>query len=109
MEKMEKLVEQLLQNPNFDKTPGLHAILMDTYAAHDRLDEALQQFQIVKDLEKDEFELDEIKIVRLAGLLVKNGKVDDAVKLLQGLFCNVLEVDEFIIAVNDEIYRNAKR
>lgn len=93
---MEKLMEQLMQNPNFEKTPGMHAILMDTYAANDRLDEALQQFQIVKDLEKDQFELDEVKIVRLAGLLVKNGKIDDAVKLLEGSFCNVTELDEYI-------------
>lgn len=91
MEKMEKLVDELLQSPNFEKTPGFHAILMDTYAAHDRLDEALQQFQIVKNLEKDSFELDEVKIVRLAGLLVKSGKVDDAVKLLEGLFCTIIE------------------
>ncbi|XP_050307850.1 leucine-rich PPR motif-containing protein, mitochondrial isoform X2 [Anthonomus grandis grandis] len=83
LEKLENLIENLKGNPNFELGPGIHAILLDTYAYHGHLDKALEQLEIVKKLEGDKFELDEDKVVRLAGLMVKQDKFEDAIKLLE--------------------------
>lgn len=84
LEKMEALIEKLKESSNFEITSGIHAIIMDTNAACGHLEKALEELDVIKKMEGDEFELDESKIVRLAGLLVKNGKLDDAIKLLEG-------------------------
>ncbi|XP_066146551.1 leucine-rich PPR motif-containing protein, mitochondrial [Euwallacea fornicatus] len=83
LEKMLELLEQIKQIPNFVVTAGIHAILMDTYAAHNQLDKALEHFNSIKEIEKDQFQIDESKLVRLAGLFVKNGKIEEAIKILE--------------------------
>lgn len=81
---MEALLENLKENSNFEFTSGIHAIIMDTNAACGRLEKALEELDTIKKMEGDKFQLDESKIIRLAGLLVKNEKLDDAIKLLKG-------------------------
>ncbi|KAL1506626.1 hypothetical protein ABEB36_005952 [Hypothenemus hampei] len=83
LEKMEALIEQLKNSTNFELTAGIHAILMDTYAAHDNLEKALEQFEVVKQKETEEFNIDESKIIRIAGLMIKQGKLEEAIKFLE--------------------------
>lgn len=86
LEKMEALLKQFQANEAFEIKSGIHASLMDTYAFHDQLDKALEHWELVKQMEDHEFQIDESKIVRVAGLMVKNGKVEEAIKLLEGKF-----------------------
>uniref|UniRef100_A0AAR5PUS4 Pentacotripeptide-repeat region of PRORP domain-containing protein n=1 Tax=Dendroctonus ponderosae TaxID=77166 RepID=A0AAR5PUS4_DENPD len=83
LEKMEALLEQFKVAESFEIKSGIHASLMDAYAFHDQLEKALEQLELVKQLEGDKLAIDESKIVRVAGLMVKNGKIEDAIKMLE--------------------------
>ncbi|CAG9765541.1 unnamed protein product [Ceutorhynchus assimilis] len=88
LEKMKTLLAKLQNIPAFDFGSGIHAILMDTLAQHGHLEEAMEEFNKVKELEKDSFKLDESKCVRLAGLMAKNGQIERAIQFLEESPCD---------------------
>lgn len=81
LEKTEKILEELQTDSGFVFTIGLYAQMMDLYAHHDKLDKALYYYEKIKETQKD-FALNETKIVRLANVLIKSGRFDDCIKIL---------------------------
>lgn len=83
LEKTEALLADLEKDEDFNYTPGFYAQLIDLYAYHDRLDKALFYLNKLKELQNDNFELGESKILRLAQLFVKNNQLEDALKIIE--------------------------
>lgn len=80
LEKMENLLKDL-EKDNFVCTAGVYAQLLDTYAYHDKLEEAMNHFN--KICENGWMnELDQSKVIRLVTLLIKNDKFDEALDIL---------------------------
>ncbi|XP_030763676.1 leucine-rich PPR motif-containing protein, mitochondrial [Sitophilus oryzae] len=83
LEGIEKLFEDLKKDPKFEGTAGIYAQLLDAYASNNKLDKALEQLDLIKKIEGENFQLDESKIVRLAAVLVDNGQFENAIRLLE--------------------------
>lgn len=81
LEKMEALLKDL-EKDNFVYTVGVYAQLLDLYAYHERLEEAMTYFNKIAEFDKD-FPLDDGKIMRLVSLHVKNGQLDSALSILE--------------------------
>nr|CAI5864449.1 unnamed protein product [Callosobruchus analis] len=83
LNKSEQLLEELRQSPDFVFTKGMYAQLLDLYAYHDKLEKALEYYELLKKEEGDKFALDALKIVRLAHVLVKNGRFEEGINILE--------------------------
>ncbi|XP_068906051.1 leucine-rich PPR motif-containing protein, mitochondrial [Tenebrio molitor] len=83
LEKTEKLLEELESN-GFVYTAGIYAQLADLYAHHDNLEKSLHYYNKLKEVqEKDDFKMDESKILSVAHLLVRSGKFEEAITLIE--------------------------
>lgn len=81
LEKTEKLIEKLKQE-GYTLTNGVYALLMELYASNNKSDEAFKIYNQIKSEDK-EFELDDIKMIKLIQALVNNDKTDEAIKFLE--------------------------
>ncbi|XP_063242318.1 leucine-rich PPR motif-containing protein, mitochondrial [Bacillus rossius redtenbacheri] len=82
LEKADKLFEELKQS-DFVFTSAIYSMLVDLYVYHEDLERALGILKLMKEKEPDAT-LSDMKVVKLATLMVKNDKVEDALALLQG-------------------------
>lgn len=82
LEKMEKLLEDLTRG-DFVFTNGIHAQLIDVYSYHNKLDKALENYEKLKEMEENNFSLDETKIIRLAQLLIKTERFEEGIQILE--------------------------
>ncbi|EFA01919.1 leucine-rich PPR motif-containing protein, mitochondrial [Tribolium castaneum] len=82
LEKTESLLAEL-EKTDFVYSAGIYAQLSDLYAHHDKLDKAMEYYNKLKELEGNEFKMDETKIVSIAHLLVRNGKFDQAIEIIE--------------------------
>lgn len=82
LEKTEALLEEL-EKKDFTYTPGIYAQLVDLYAHHDNVEKALLNYNKLKELENDNFKMDESKILSIVHVLVKNGKLEQALEILE--------------------------
>ncbi|XP_060530325.1 leucine-rich PPR motif-containing protein, mitochondrial [Cylas formicarius] len=82
LEKMEYLLEDL-KKQDFVINSGIYAQMLDIYAYKGMLEQALEQYEKLKQMAVDQFVLDEGKVINLAHLLARNGRFDDAIKLLE--------------------------
>ncbi|XP_069704273.1 leucine-rich PPR motif-containing protein, mitochondrial [Periplaneta americana] len=80
LEKIEQIVKEL-EADNFIFTSGIYANLLEVYAHHDRLEDVWNILTKIREKDPD-FVLDDLKIVRVAAVLVNNDKVQEAVKFL---------------------------
>ncbi|CAH0561344.1 unnamed protein product [Brassicogethes aeneus] len=83
LEKTEALIKSLSGEEKFVFSSGVYAQLMDIYASHDKADEAMEYFRKLGEMESENFKIDELKVVRLAQALVKNGRLDEAIGILE--------------------------
>lgn len=79
--KTESVVAKL-EAEGYVMTGGVYAQLIDLYAQQEQADKGLDTFNRIRSKELD-FTLDDFKVVRLAGLLIANKKVDEALKFLE--------------------------
>ena len=89
---MEALFEELKKSPDFKISSGIHAQLLDCYAYNGKLDEAFDQLNIIKQMEGENFSLDESKIVRIVTLLIKSSKLEEALRFLEGKLLNYISL-----------------
>ncbi|XP_023722989.1 leucine-rich PPR motif-containing protein, mitochondrial isoform X2 [Cryptotermes secundus] len=80
LEKVEQIMKEL-EADNFVFTGGMYALLSELYAHHDKLEEVWTTIKKLKENEPD-FPMDSMKIIKIVTLLVKNDRVQDAVKFL---------------------------
>lgn len=83
IEKAEQL-KQELEAQGFVLTGGVQAQLIDMYCHHEKLDEALECVKKLQEREPD-FALGDLRILKLASLLIKNNRLQDAVTYLKEL------------------------
>lgn len=79
--KLEPTLERL-QKEGFVLTTGIYAQLIELLCHHEQTDKAMEQFRQMRSREPD-FQLDDYKVIRLVGLLVKDGRLDDALALVE--------------------------
>lgn len=78
--KTEEIVNRL-HDEGYVLTTGVNAQLADLYVHHGKLDEALRLYKEIRTKEPD-FALDKTKIIRIAGLMIANSQVNEAIQLL---------------------------
>ncbi|CAH1960976.1 unnamed protein product [Acanthoscelides obtectus] len=83
LNKTEQILEELKQSSDFVFTNGMYAQLLDLYAYHDNLEKAMEYYELLKKDDGDKFTLDDGKIVRLACLFIKKGRIDEGIKILE--------------------------
>lgn len=81
LEKTEKLLKEL-ETQDFVYSTGIYAQLLDIYATHDKLEEAMKYYDKVFEMDP-EFMLDETKLIRLVNLLIKNNQFNKAIEILE--------------------------
>ncbi|KAL7040341.1 hypothetical protein ACKWTF_000363 [Chironomus riparius] len=81
LEKTEKLIEKFKQE-GYTLSNGVYALLLELYASNNKADEAFKIFNQIKAEDKD-FELDDVKTIKLMQALVNNEKIDEAIKFLE--------------------------
>lgn len=81
IEKTEQLVDKL-KTEGYTLTSGVYALLLELYATHDKIDEALKIYNQIK-FEDKEFSLDDSKIIKLVQAFVNNERFDEALKFLE--------------------------
>lgn len=79
--KTEQVIARL-ETEGYVMTSGVYAQLIDLYTQLDKPDKAIETFDRIRAKEPD-FILDDFKTVRVAGVLINAGKVDEAVKFLE--------------------------
>ncbi|XP_055917516.1 leucine-rich PPR motif-containing protein, mitochondrial [Eupeodes corollae] len=81
---LEKTVEVInrLESDKFTIPTGTWAQLIDLYAQNDRLEDALKLYEKLK-AKEPAFLLDNLKSLRIAEMMMKSEKIDDAVAFLQ--------------------------
>ncbi|CAH1159971.1 unnamed protein product [Phaedon cochleariae] len=103
LEKTEKLIEDMRQS-QFLFTSGIYAQLLDLYAYHDNVEKAVEYYRKIKECEKDNFALDDMKTIRLAHILAKNDRLEEAVTILENTPRDKIP-EERIFAYNALIWR----
>ena len=83
LDKVETLISELTQQEGFVYSAGVHAQLADLYAHHNNEEKAMYHYNKVKEVQADDFKLDESKTISIAHLLVRSGKFDEAINLLE--------------------------
>ncbi|XP_049788788.1 leucine-rich PPR motif-containing protein, mitochondrial [Schistocerca nitens] len=83
IDKAEQL-KQELEAQGFVLTAGVQSQLIDMYCHHDKLDEALECLKRLQEKEPD-FAIGDLRILKLAGLLIKNNRLQDALRYLKEL------------------------
>ncbi|KAF2894634.1 hypothetical protein ILUMI_11532 [Ignelater luminosus] len=78
--KVEDLLGQL-ESTEFVFSAGVYSQLIDVYAYHDNLEKALYYYNKLKETNAD-FILDDSKLVRLVGLLIKNDQFEEGINML---------------------------
>lgn len=81
LEKTENLLPEL-EKKGFEYTPGVCAQLIEIYSYHDQLDKAIQYYNKLKELD-DKYALDDLKVIRVVGLYIKNNRFDEAIQFLK--------------------------
>lgn len=81
LERTELAIERL-RAEGFVMTGGIVAQLIDLLAQHDQTDRALEQFNAILAAEPD-FVLDDFKVVRVVGSLVKQNRLADALRFCE--------------------------
>ncbi|XP_059481411.1 leucine-rich PPR motif-containing protein, mitochondrial isoform X2 [Neocloeon triangulifer] len=81
LEKAEE-IKKSLDDENFVHSVGTLALLMDLYASHNKLEEALEVKKIIQERDPD-MTLDNGKLVRLALVQMKAGKFEDGLNTLK--------------------------
>lgn len=84
LEKAEATLDDMIKN-DFVFTSGVYAQMMDLYAYYNNIEKAEEYFNKLKELEKDELEMDEYKIVRMSNAYIKQDKFDEAIKFLESV------------------------
>lgn len=85
VEKVEKLLSEIKDKVEY--TPGVLALLVEVYAANDRLEETLKYLEKLKQAE-EVFTIDDTKALRVVNLFVTNDRFDDAMKFLTEISVN---------------------
>lgn len=80
LEKTENLLKTL-ESENFTYTTGVYAQLIDLYAHHEKFDEVMKMYHKFIELEPNS-SIDDLKILKIANLMITNNKFDDAIKFL---------------------------
>lgn len=81
LEKTERTLGQL-ESEGFVLTSGIYAQLIDLLGHHEQSDRALEQFRQLRAKEPD-FVLDDYKVIRLLGVLIKQNRLDDALRFAE--------------------------
>lgn len=84
LEKAELLYNEL-EEKKFVFTNGIYAQMLDLYAVHSNLERALEFLEKIKQNSRESFSLDESKIIRLSYELVKAGRFEDGIKILEDI------------------------
>lgn len=92
---------QELEAQNIPFTDGMNLLLMDLYSYHGRLDEALAVFSELFQ-QKPDLIVFPSKLMSLATELVKAGRIDDAIRVLQQLKSDprALETSDMMNSIN---------
>nr|XP_040237035.2 leucine-rich PPR motif-containing protein, mitochondrial [Anopheles coluzzii] len=75
-------VLQKLEGENYIVSPGVYGMMIDMLATNGKLEEAFEQLKAVKAKQPD-FQLDRVKVVRLAHSLLEAERFDEALAFLQ--------------------------
>lgn len=70
-----------LKDQNFTFSAGANAQILEMYVHFEKLDQAMKLYHEIISAQPD-FAVDDFKIIRLASLLIKNNKFDEAIKIL---------------------------
>uniref|UniRef100_A0A1L8DH78 Putative bicoid mrna stability factor n=1 Tax=Nyssomyia neivai TaxID=330878 RepID=A0A1L8DH78_9DIPT len=81
LKKTEEVIQRL-ESEGYTFTTGIYAQLIDIHTHHENVDRALEIYAKTK-AKEPEFQLDNLKTVRVAALLLNQERVDDAVDFLQ--------------------------
>lgn len=81
LEKTERTLKQL-NDEGFVLTGGIYSQFIDLLVHHELSDRALEQFRTLRAREPD-FVLDDYKVIRLIGLLVKQNRFEEAVRFAE--------------------------
>lgn len=81
LDKTEALLATL-ENDNFTYTAGIYAQLIELYAHHENLEKATDCYKKLLELDPTS-SIDDLKLIKLANLMIKNDKFDEAIKLLE--------------------------
>lgn len=81
IEKTEEVIERL-KAEGYTLTSGVYAQLVDLYATSDKIEEALNAYKKIRETDP-EFELDEIKMIKIVQAFVNAERIDEAIKFLE--------------------------
>lgn len=81
IEKAQEIVERL-KAEGYTLTAGVYAQLVEMYASADKLEEALEALKQIRTIEAD-FNLDEVKTVKVVQAFVNADRMDEAVKFIE--------------------------
>lgn len=81
LERTEAAIERL-RAEGFVLTGGIIAQLIDLLAQHEQADRAIEQFRAIRTAEPD-FVLDDFKVVRVIGALIKQDRLADALRFAE--------------------------
>lgn len=84
LENAEKMYNDL-ETQNFKFTNGVYAQMLDLYAIHSNLEKAFLFLEKIRHNSLEKFALDESKIIRLSHELVKAGRFEDGIKILEDI------------------------
>jgi leucine-rich PPR motif-containing protein, mitochondrial len=79
--KTEEIVDRL-KGEGYVLSAGVYAQLVELYATSDKLEEALAAVKTIRELDAD-FELDEIKVIKVVQAFVNADRLDDGLKFLE--------------------------
>ncbi|KAK5643251.1 hypothetical protein RI129_007096 [Pyrocoelia pectoralis] len=80
LEKVETLLSDL-ETRGFQYTIGVYAQLIELYSYHENIDKTLEYYNKLKEMD-DNISLDELKVIKVVGLLIKNDRFNEAIELI---------------------------
>ena len=82
LDKLENILKYIEDESDFVYTSGMYAQLLDIYSVHDKLDEATNSFNKLRELDPN-FVVDDSKIIKYAFAMAKDKDVEEVVEFLK--------------------------